>query len=272
MGRRGLRLRALDRLNLRVERGQVYGLLGPNGSGKSTTIKIMLGLLEPTAGCCRVFGWPSSNVEARRQVGYLPELPYYYGFLSGRELVRFYGRMAGLQGAKLESRVEETIRWTELGAEADRRVDTYSKGMAQRIGIAQLLVHEPELVILDEPTAGLDVAGIDAINELILKLKDDGRTVLITSHLLSQVADVCDRVAILEHGRLTVECAMADFTSKHDQQTLVVSRLPDGELAELHAWLEARGRRLESVDVPPNRLEQLLAPAVRRRPAARAWA
>lgn len=260
VGLRGLRLRAVDRLNLRVERGQVYGLLGPNGSGKSTTIKVILGLLEPTAGQCRVFGVPSGSVEARRNVGYLPETPYFYGYLSGRELVRFHGRMAGLHGAKLEARVEESIAWTELGTSADRRVDSYSKGMLQRIGMAQLLVHEPELVILDEPTAGLDSAGIEATNGLILKLRDEGKTVLITSHLLSQVVEVCDRVAILDRGRLSMECAVDEFTAKDDRQTLVVSRLPDDELAELHAWLAARGRTLDCIGVPTAQLEHLPTP------------
>lgn len=259
VGLRGLRLRAIDRLNLRIERGQVYGLLGPNGSGKSTTIKVILGLLEPTAGRCSVFGLPSTGAAARRNVGYLPETPYFYGYLTGRELVRFYGRMAGLHGAKLESRLEETIAWTELGAGADRRVDSYSKGMLQRIGMAQLLVHEPELVILDEPTAGLDAAGVEAVNELILKLKDDGKTVLITSHLISQVEEVCDRVAILEHGRLSVECAIAEFTARHDRQTLVVSKLPESELAELNAWLAGRGHTLESVGTTSGKLEEIVA-------------
>jgi ABC-2 type transport system ATP-binding protein len=272
VGLRGLRLRAVDRLNLRVERGLVYGLLGPNGSGKSTTIKLILGLLQPTAGRCRVFGLPSTSVEARRNVGYLPETPYFYGYLTGRELVRFYGRMAGLHGRKLESRVAEAIAWTELDLGAERRVETYSKGMLQRIGIAQLLVHDPELVILDEPTAGLDPAGIDAVGGLILKLKAAGKTVLITSHLLSQVEDVCDRVAILAHGRLSVECDVAEFAAQADRQTLVVSKLPDSELAELHAWLAARGRTLESAGAPRGSLEDYLAPAVSRPERERAWA
>jgi ABC-2 type transport system ATP-binding protein len=274
VGLRGVRLRALDRLNLRIERGQVYGLLGPNGSGKSTTIKIILGLLEPTAGRCSVFGIPSDRVEARRSVGYLPEAPYFYGYLTGRELVRFHGRMAGLEGAKLAARVHETLAWTGLEAGADRRVDTYSKGMLQRIGLAQMLVHEPELVILDEPTAGLDPAGVDAITELILKLKDEGKTVLITSHLLSQVEDVCDRVAILDHGRLTVECPISEFLEKDQRQTLVVSKLPDNELGELQAWLAARGRRLESVGAARQVLQGYFRPRGRtdERVRSNAWA
>ncbi|MEO6246554.1 MAG: ABC transporter ATP-binding protein, partial [Opitutaceae bacterium] len=153
-GLRGLKLRAVDHLDLRVEAGQVYGLLGPNGSGKSTTIKLLLGLLEPTAGDCAIFGVSSGRVEARRDVGYLPESPYFYRHLSGRELVRFYARMCGMGGATLAARLDEVLELVGLTAAADRRVGTYSKGMLQRIGLAQALVHDPRLLILDEPTAG----------------------------------------------------------------------------------------------------------------------
>lgn len=233
-------------------------MLGPNGSGKSTTIKIILGLLEPIAGRCTVFGLPSNQGEARRHVGFLPESPYFYAYLTGRELMRFYGRMAGLGGAKLAARVDTVIAWTGLEVEADRRVERYSKGMLQRIGRAQLLGHEPELIILDEPIAGLDPAGVGAVTDLILKLKDEGETVLITSHLLSQIEEVCDRIAIRDRGRLTVECDVAEFAARPNRQVLDVGKLPDGELAELPAWLAARGRTLESVGRSHAPLEGLL--------------
>ena len=228
VGLQGLRLRAVDGLNLRIGRGQVYGLLGPNGSGKSTTIKLILGLLEPTAGHCRVFGVLCGQVEARRLIGYLPEAPYFYSYLSGRELVRFYGRMAGLEGARLNARVEEVIDWTGLADAADRRVETYSKGMLQLIGLAQMLVHEPELVILDEPTTGMDPAGVEAVNTLILNLKDEGKTVLITSHLMDQIQEVCDRIAILDRGRLIEECAVSDLPANDSRRLLDISRRSHG--------------------------------------------
>ncbi len=228
IGLQGLRLRAVDSLNLRIGRGQVYGLLGPNGSGKSTTIKLILGLLEPTVGHCRVFGVPCGEVEARRLIGYLPESPYFYSYLSGRELVRFYGRMARLEGARLNARVEEVMAWTGLADAADRRVETYSKGMLQLIGLAQVLVHEPELVILDEPTTGLDPAGVEAVNTLILSLKDEGRTVLITTHLTAQIEEVCDRIAILDRGRLNVECAVSDLPVNDSRGLLDLSRRTRG--------------------------------------------
>lgn len=226
-GFHGLRLRAVDSLNLRIGRGEVYGLLGPNGSGKSTTIKLILGLLEPTAGHCRVFGVPCGQVEARRLIGYLPESPYFYSYLSGRELVRFYGRMAGLEGVRLNTRVDEVLAWTGLADAADaadRRVETYSKGMLQLIGLAQVLVHEPELVILDEPTTGLDPAGVEAVNTLILNLKDEGKTVLITTHLADQIQAVCDRIALLDRGRLTVECAVSELPLNASRSLLNISR------------------------------------------------
>ena len=265
MGLRGVRLRAVDDLSLRVERGQIYGLLGPNGSGKSTTNKIILGLLEPTVGRCRTFGIPSGTVEARQQIGYLPEAPYFYRFLTGRELVRFYGRMGGLAGGRLTARVNEVIAWAGLTGDADRRVGTYSRGMLQRVGLAQVLVHQPALVVLDEPTGGLDPCGTAAVTELILKLKAEGRTVLITSHLLSQIEDVCDRIAILERGRLVFEGAVAELGENSDRLVLVMDKLPGDELADLRTWLAARGRTIESAGPPWARLDQVFLQAVRRR-------
>jgi ABC-2 type transport system ATP-binding protein len=270
VGLRGVKLRAVDRLDLRVEAGQVYGLLGPNGSGKSTTIKIILGLLEPTAGECRVFGVPGARVEARLDVGYLPESPYFYRHLTGRELVTFYARICGLGGKGLPSRVADVIAMVGLADAADRRVGTYSKGMLQRIGLAQAIVHDPRLVILDEPTAGVDPVGSAAISELILKLKSQGKTVLITSHLLTQIEDICDRVAILDHGQLMLEGAVRDLVGRADRQALVVERLSPDELAELTAWLATRGRTLESVEQPRARLDKIFLERVGRSEEKRA--
>ena len=264
VGLRGVKLRAVDDLSLRVPAGQVFGLLGPNGSGKSTTIKIILGLLEPTAGGCRVFGVPSAQVEARVDVGYLPESPYFYRHLSGRELVRFYARMCGLAGAKLAPRVAEVIDWVGLTEAADRLVGTYSKGMLQRIGLAQALVHDPRLVILDEPTSGVDPVGAAAISELILQLKAQGKTVLITSHLLTQIEEICDRVAILDRGRLILEGAVCDLVGRAERQALIVEKLSPSELQELRGWLGLRGRTLEAVTAPRARLDQIFLERVGR--------
>lgn len=264
VGLRGVKLRAVDDLSLRVPAGQVFGLLGPNGSGKSTTIKIILGLLEPTAGGCRVFGLPSTQIEARVDVGYLPESPYFYRHLSGRELVRFYARICGLGGAKVAPRVAEVIDWVGLTEAADRLVGTYSKGMLQRIGLAQALVHDPRLVILDEPTSGVDPVGAAAISELILQLKVQGKTVLITSHLLTQIEEICDRVAILDRGRLILEGAVCDLVGGAERQALIVEKLSPGELQELRGWLGLRGRTLEAVAAPRARLDQIFLERVGR--------
>ncbi len=264
IGLRGVKLRAVDDLSLRIEAGQVYGLLGPNGSGKSTTIKIVLGLLEPSAGDCTIFGVPSGRVEARVAVGYLPESPYFYRHLTGRELVRFYGRICGLGGAALAGRVGEVIDWVGLTPAADRGVGTYSKGMLQRIGLAQALVHDPRLVILDEPTAGVDPVGSAAIAALILKLKAQGKTILITSHLLAQMEDICDRVAILDRGRLMLEGAVAELVGRSDRPALLVENLTAADAGELRVWLAARGGAATMTARPRDRLDRIFLEKVGR--------
>lgn len=181
------RVVAVRDLSIKVEPGEVYGLLGPNGSGKSTTLKILLGLVSPTRGRTRVFGEDSALVRSRKDVGFLPENPYFYKFLTGEETVRFFGKLSGLGGAGLQSRVKELLELVGLTEAADRRVGGYSKGMLQRIGLAQALVQDPGLLVLDEPTAGVDPVGSREIRDLILALKARGKTILLCSHLLSQV-------------------------------------------------------------------------------------
>jgi ABC-2 type transport system ATP-binding protein len=270
IGLRGVKLRAVDHLDLRISPGQVYGLLGPNGSGKSTTIKMLLGLLEPSAGECRIFGISSRQVEARSEVGYLPEAPYFYRHLTGRELVRFYARMCGRVAANLNARVDGVLNTVGLVEAADRRVGTYSKGMLQRVGLAQALVHDPKLLILDEPTAGVDPVGSAAISQLILELKAQGKTILITSHLLGQIEDICDRVAILDRGKLILEGAVHELIGRTDRQALIVDALSESELVEMRAWLAARGRKLEAVETPRSRLDRLFIERVGRRDGATA--
>jgi len=201
-------VQALEGLNLEVRPGEVFGLLGPNGSGKSTTIKICLDLVRPTSGDCLVFGGKPSNPESRRRIGYVPEAPFFYGYLSGEALVQSMGRFSGLTGADLEKRTSEVIATVGLNGAEGRPIRTYSKGMLQRLGLAQALVHDPDLIILDEPTAGVDPIGAREITELIRLLKSKGKTVLLCSHLLSQVESVCDRVAILHRGRMIAEGTM----------------------------------------------------------------
>ena len=196
---------AVRDLNLCVEPGEVYGLLGPNGSGKSTTLKIILCLVSPTRGTTKIFGRDSSLVESRESVGFLPENPYFYKFLTGKETLRFFGKLCRLKGARLKDRVDELLELVGLTEARDRRLKTYSKGMLQRIGLAQALLNEPKLVVLDEPTAGVDPAGSRHIRDLIVHLKKLGVSVLLSSHLLSQVQEICDRVGILAKGTLVRE-------------------------------------------------------------------
>jgi ABC-2 type transport system ATP-binding protein len=267
VGLRGVKLRAVDQLSLSIAPGEVFGLLGPNGSGKSTTIKVLLGLLRPTSGECTVFGVASSGVEARREVGYLPESPCFYRYLTGRELVGFYARLSGLKRASRDDRVSEVIGWVGMEGAADRRVGTYSKGMLQRIGLAQALVHDPRLVVLDEPTAGVDPAGAAAVTALILKLKAQGKTVLITSHLLAQIEEICDRVAILDRGRLIVAGTLPEVAGLGGGQSVLIENLSQPELAELRVWLAARGRDGGAERAPRGRLNEVFLARTGRRTA-----
>jgi ABC-2 type transport system ATP-binding protein len=213
---------AVRDLNLEVSAGQIYGLLGPNGSGKSTTLKIILGLVPPTRGQAKIFGRDSDRVASRESVGFLPESPYFYKFLTGEETLRFYGKLCGLRGAALKDRVEEMLALVGLTSARKRRLAGYSKGMLQRIGLAQALIQEPALLVLDEPTAGVDPAGAREIRDLILKLKSRGVTVLLSSHLLGQVQEICDRVGILANGVLVREGALNELLGVENQTQFVL--------------------------------------------------
>src|SRR5213595_2908803 len=234
---------AVRDLDLRVEPGEVYGLLGPNGSGKSTTLKIILGLVSPTRGCTEIFGRDSRLVKSREAVGFLRENPYFYKYLTGEETLRFFGRLCGLGGNRLRNRISELLDLVGLAKARKRRLGTYSKGMLQRIGLAQALINEPKLVVLDEPTAGVDPAGSRDIRNLIVDLKQRGVTVLLSSHLLGQVQEVCDRVGILAKGTLVREGRLADLIAIENRSELVLENAPESllnEIEKLAANSEAR--------------------------------
>ena len=250
VGMRGKKLRAVDDLCLEVGDNEIFGLLGPNGSGKSTTIKIILGLLEASKGTCEIYGRPSKLVDARRSVGFLPEAPYFYRYLTGRELVRYYARICMVSRVKIDSAVDSVIKLVGMTDAADRRVGTYSKGMLQRIGLAQSLVHDPQLVILDEPTAGVDPLGSTAIAEIVRELKRRGKTVLLSSHLLAQIEGLCDRVAILHRGKLVREGRIDDLVEEKDAESLVVQGLSAEGRAVVEAEIKAQGGRLARVEKP----------------------
>lgn len=235
---------AVRDLDLEVPSGQIYGLLGPNGSGKSTTLKIILGLVSPTRGRTEIFGRDSNLVASREAVGFLPESPYFYKYLTGAETLSFYGKLCGLRGAKLRSRVEELLELVDLTSARDRRLSGYSKGMLQRIGLAQALVQEPKLVVLDEPTAGVDPTGAREIRDLILDLKRRGITILLSSHLLGQVQEICDRVGILANGVLVREGALPDLLAIENQTDVVLENASPSLLREIETLAAVSGARL----------------------------
>lgn len=247
---------AVNDLSLVVEPGQVYGLLGPNGSGKSTTMKVVLGLVTPTSGKTEIFGCDSTRVESREQVGFLPENPYFYKFLTGTETLEFYGKLCGLRGPKLRERAKELLSLVRLEGAADRRIGGYSKGMLQRIGLAQALIQEPRLLVLDEPTAGVDPAGSREIRDLILDFKARGLTVLLCSHLLEQVQEICDRVGILHQGHLIREGRLNELISIENQIELILENATPELVAEIRAKAAAGGAKVVDERKPQQNLER----------------
>ena len=205
--------RALDALTFEIPTGGVFGLLGHNGAGKTTTLKLLVDLLRPTSGAAEVLGRPAGDVEARRRLGFLPEHPTFYDYLTGEELVGYAAGLFGFQGDDRRQRVARVLDRAGIGADRRRPLRQYSKGMIQRIGLAQALVNDPELVILDEPMSGLDPLGRREVRELILELRDQGRTILFSSHILSDAELLCSRVGILSKGRLVKSGTLADLTA-----------------------------------------------------------
>jgi ABC-2 type transport system ATP-binding protein len=253
---------AVENLNLTVKSGEVFGLLGPNGSGKSTTMKCLLGLVRPTEGTLRIFGADAHTLEARRRLGFLPENPYFYKFLNSKETLRYYGELCGVPGAVLKTRIDELIELVGLQRGWERPLGTYSKGMLQRIGLAQALIHDPELVLLDEPTAGVDPVGSREIRDLILELKKRGKTIIFSSHLLEQVEEVADRVAILHLGKKVLEGSLTDLLSIQSRTVISAEGLNPATTAELQTWLAAHGATGVTLEKPKRSLENLFMETV----------
>lgn len=251
-------LRAVDDVSIRIMPGEVYGLIGPNGSGKSTTMKALLGLVAPTLGQCAIFGKDSLKVDSRNEVGFLPENPYFYKHLSGKETLEFYGKLCGIRGAALKDRVTELLELVDLIGASHRRIGGYSKGMLQRIGLAQALIQQPRLVILDEPTAGVDPIGSREIRDLIFKLREQGITVFLCSHLLEQVQEVCDHVGIIFRGKMVKEGKLEDLIAIEDQTELILKDADPTLIAEIEA-LVARDANAELISSgrPRTTLERL---------------
>jgi ABC-2 type transport system ATP-binding protein len=263
------RIVAVKNLNLRIEPGEVYGLLGPNGSGKSTTLKIILGLVSPTHGRTEIFGRDSRLVESREAVGFLPENPYFYKYLTGEETLRFFGRLCGLRGGALKNRMNELLDLVGLGKARNRRLGTYSKGMLQRIGLAQALIHDPRLVVLDEPTAGVDPAGSRDIRDLILDLKRRGITVLLSSHLLAQAQEICDRVGILADGVLVREGHLQELIAIENQTELVITDASDELIHEIESIVNRSRAKLIEQRKSTTTLERLFLDATKKDGARR---
>jgi ABC-2 type transport system ATP-binding protein len=252
---------AIRDLDLEIESGQVYGLLGPNGSGKSTTLKIILGLVTPTRGETQIFGRDSREVASRDTVGFLPENPYFYKYLTARETLKFFGRLSGRHGDSLRRRIDDLLDLVGLTNARDRRLSTYSKGMLQRIGLAQALIHDPQLLVLDEPTAGVDPRGSREICDLILQLKAAGKTVLLSSHLLAQAQEICDRVAILSHGVLVREGRLHDLIAREKQTEIILENASQELLTQVEEMVVQRGGRVIEHRNSRTTLEQLFLEA-----------
>jgi ABC-2 type transport system ATP-binding protein len=263
------RVTAVRNISFEVRPGEVYGLLGPNGSGKSTTLKILLGLVTPNHGRAMIFGQDSRDYNSRKDVGFLPENPYFYKFLTAAETLRFYGKVCGMGGTILNKRIDELIHLVGLEDARDRRIGGFSKGMLQRIGLAQALIQDPRLVVLDEPTAGVDPAGSHQIRDLILDLKKRGKTVLLTSHLLEQVQEICDRVGIMARGEMIREGALADLVSVKNQTEFVIESATPEIRSQIEHLLQNSPAKLLSTRQPQRSLEsvflELTAPSADRK-------
>src|SRR5215468_11113310 len=218
--------RAVDNVDFEVRRGEVFGLLGPNGSGKSTTVKLLLGLLYPTKGHIEVFGHSPRHVQTKSRIGYLPEESYLYRYLNSRETLDFFGNLFQLSKGERGNRAEQLLEMVGLGKTQTRAVGEFSKGMQRRIGLAQALINDPDLVILDEPTAGLDPIGCREVKDLIIALARRGKTVILSSHLLSDVEDVCDRVVIYYGGKIQAQGTLKELLATPDAIRITTPALP----------------------------------------------
>lgn len=257
------KVQALKPLDIDVEEGEIFGLLGPNGSGKSTTIKLVLGLLFPTSGRAFVFGKESGDVTKNERVGYLPEESYLYKFLNAEETLDFYGRLFDMPAKVRRDRAKQLIEMVGLQNARRRQLREYSKGMTRRIGLAQALINEPDLLILDEPTTGLDPIGTREMKDLILKLRDQGKTILMCSHQLADVQDVCDRIAILHQGDLKELGRVDSLLKVRDVTEVHAKGLSEEAKREIREVIARHNGELVDMDNPTTTMEELFLDIVR---------
>jgi ABC-2 type transport system ATP-binding protein len=258
------KVRALNSLSLEVHKGEVFGLLGPNGSGKTTTMKLLLGLLFPTDGEINILGKQASDVSKNEWIGYLPEESYLYRFLNAEETLDFYGRLFDMSAQQRHERTSQLIELVGLQSARKRQLKEYSKGMSRRIGLAQALINDPELILLDEPTSGLDPLGTRDMKDLILKLKSQGKTVVMCSHLLADVQDVCDRIAILYAGELKELGRVDDLLKDQNETQLLTTKLSPQAITEIEAVLAKHNAKLIEHGHPTNSLEDLFLKTVQK--------
>jgi ABC-2 type transport system ATP-binding protein len=266
---------ALKPLDLEIRRGEIFGLLGPNGSGKTTTLKLLLGLIFPTSGEARIFGRPATDVAKNERIGYLPEESYLYKFLDAEETLDFYGRLFDMSPEERKRRAAALIEMVGLQRDRTRQLREYSKGMTRRIGVAQALINDPELVLLDEPTSGLDPIGTREMKDLIVDLKARGKTVIMCSHLLADVEDVCDRIAVLHQGELKELGRVEDLLRVTDVTQIRARGLPAAAREEIRGVLARHGAADVEIGNPRTTLEDLFLDVVRdaqARPGRRAHA
>jgi len=248
------RVRAVDDLNLKIRCNEIFGLLGPNGSGKTTTIKMLLGLLHPTKGHALCLGGDGTNPRISARIGFLPEESYLYRYLNARETLEFYGRLFGLPAKVRKMRIEALLDMVGLKAVANRPVGMFSKGMARRIGLAQALINDPDLLILDEPTTGLDPIGTRQIKDLLLHLAKRGKTILLSSHLLADVEDVCNQIAILYGGKIRAEGSVKELLQQTNKKQITTDALSDATVAKIRQLIEAEHAHY-LISSPMNKLE-----------------
>lgn len=257
------KVQAVKSLSMDVQKGEVFGLLGPNGSGKTTTMKMLLGLLFPTSGEMTILGKSASDVSKNEKIGYLPEESYLYRFLNADETLDFYGRLFNMSAADRIRRSDELIEMVGLGKARRRQLKEYSKGMTRRIGLAQALINDPELVLLDEPTSGLDPQGTREMKDLILRLKSQGKTVVMCSHQLADVQDVCDRIAVLFQGELKILGRVDELLEKRNETQLMTSTLSEAAQADIRKVLEKHNIHNATFTSPRADLEELFLRTVR---------
>lgn len=254
-GRR--KILALDKLNIAIQKGEIFGLLGPNGSGKTTTLKLLLGLISPTEGRAYVLGKSTNDVAIKSKIGFLPEESCFYRFLNADETLDFYGQLFRIPGKERKLRINRLVEQVGLEFARKRPLRQYSKGMLRRIGIAQALINDPDLVILDEPTSGLDPIGTKETKDIILALKERGKTVLLCSHLLSDIQDICDRVAILDKGKLQLAGTIDELLSSKNVVEVLIRNLPDGAIIEVETFIKEKKGEVISIRNSSGTLEDL---------------